>query len=129
MEMTTATTDPLTSDQPTTDPLTSDQPTTEMQEWTTTKITATTTEPIDMEIKSDRWTLKKYDTDISGQVITMEVRTPLFYYLRRWLFVSSLVFILAEPRYQVQRWGPYNGENLPKVRYRYCPHEILPWPS
>ncbi len=27
------------------------------------------------------------------------------------------------------RWGPYNGGNLPKVRSRYCPHEILPWPS
>ncbi len=26
------------------------------------------------------------------------------------------------------RWGPYNGGNLPKVRSRYCPHEILPWP-
>ncbi len=27
------------------------------------------------------------------------------------------------------RWGPYKGGNLPKVRSRYCPHEILPWPS
>ena len=22
----------------------------------------------------------------------------------------------------LQRWGPYNGGNLPKVRSRYCPH-------
>ncbi len=28
-----------------------------------------------------------------------------------------------------QRWGPYKGENLPKVRSRYCPYEILPGPS
>ena len=27
------------------------------------------------------------------------------------------------------RWGLYKGGNLPKVRSRYCPHEILPWPS
>ncbi len=25
----------------------------------------------------------------------------------------------------LKRWGPYNGGNLPKVRSRYCPHEIL----
>ncbi len=25
----------------------------------------------------------------------------------------------------VERWGPYIGQNLPKVRSGYCPHEIL----
>ncbi len=31
--------------------------------------------------------------------------------------------------HKMQRWGPYNRGNLPKVRSRYCAHEILPWPS
>ena len=56
------------------------------------------------------------------------VMCKIMFFREKWL-LSKRERLANAYRFIYLRWGPYNREKLPKVRSRYCPHEILSGPS
>ncbi len=74
------------------------------------------------------------DKDRYSELFNMKgnpVRASMYASVVMWMYATCALFQISvlTTSHALLRWGPYNGGNLPKVRSRYCQHEILPWPS